>query len=127
AGRPTPRTPPHRTLPAASLASPSPPTGFEAPAPRAPEALAWLFYTSGTTGRPKGVMLSHRTLQAMSLNYAAEVAPVHGDDASLYAAPLSHGAGLYNMIHVLAGARHVVTRSPGFDADEVLALAAHHG
>lgn len=118
---------PHRILHAASLASASSANGFEAPAARAPEDLAWLFYTSGTTGRPKGVMLSHRNLQAMSLNYAAEVAPVHGDDASLYAAPLSHGAGLYNMIHVLAGARHVVTRSPGFDADEVLALAAHHG
>src|SRR5690606_20638087 len=119
--------PQHRILDAASLAAASAANGFEAPATRAPEDLAWLFYTSGTTGRPKGVMLSHRNLQAMSLNYATEVAPVDGDDASLYAAPLSHGAGLYNMVHVLAGARHVITRSPGFDADEVLALAAHHG
>ena len=118
---------PHRILDCASLVSSSAANGFQAPAARAPEDLAWLFYTSGTTGRPKGVMLSHRNLQAMSLNYATEVAPVDGDDASLYAAPLSHGAGLYNMVHVLAGARHVITRSPGFDADEVLRLAAHHG
>ncbi|MGP0093754.1 MAG: AMP-binding protein [Xanthobacteraceae bacterium] len=32
--------------------------------PRAPEDLAWLFYTSGTTGKPKGVMLTHRVLSA---------------------------------------------------------------
>src|SRR5690242_954395 len=30
--------------------------------PRAPQDLAWLFYTSGTTGRPKGAMLTHRVL-----------------------------------------------------------------
>jgi len=118
---------PHRILESTDLAASPAANGFEAPSERAPEDLAWLFYTSGTTGRPKGVMLSHRNLQVMSLNYAAEVAPVDGEDAALYAAPLSHGAGLYNMAHVLAGARHVLTRGDGFDADEVLALAARHG
>ncbi|MFA7503926.1 MAG: AMP-binding protein [Burkholderiaceae bacterium] len=117
---------PHRILDSAQLAGGGFANGFEAPAERAPGDLAWLFYTSGTTGRPKGVMLSHRNLQSMSLNYAAEIAPVDGADAALYAAPLSHGAGLYSMVHVLMGARHVLTRGEGFDADEVLALAAHH-
>jgi len=37
--------------------------------------LAWLFYTSGTTGRPKGAMLTHRVLAAASSAYAAEVDP----------------------------------------------------
>jgi long-chain acyl-CoA synthetase len=110
---------PSRTI--ASTASAS-----DEPVERRPDDLAWLFYTSGTTGRPKGVMLTHRNLAAMSLNYAAEVDAVDGADAALYAAPLSHGAGLYSMVHVMSGARHVVTRSDGFDADEVLALAAHH-
>ena len=93
-------------------------------AQRAPEDMAWLFYTSGTTGRPKGVMISHRMLVAMSLSYQVDCDLVRPTDAALYAAPLSHGAGLYNMMHVRAGARHVFPPSEGFDAREVLDLAA---
>jgi long-chain acyl-CoA synthetase len=96
--------------------------GRAAPLSREDDDLAWLFYTSGTTGRPKGVMLSHGNLIAMSLCYLADVDQVFPDDAALYAAPLSHGAGLYNFIHVRMGARHVVPESGGFDADEVLTL-----
>src|SRR5581483_6288478 len=44
--------------------------------PRRPEDLAWLFYTSGTTGRPKGAMLSYRNLLMASLSYYADVDPV---------------------------------------------------
>lgn len=92
------------------------------PYPRDDHDLAWLFYTSGTTGRPKGVMLSHGNLVAMSLCYLADVDTVSRDDAILYAAPVSHGAGLYNFIHVRMAARHVVPVSGGFDAGEVLDL-----
>lgn len=99
--------------------------GEETPAPRAREVddLAWLFYTSGTTGRPKGVMLSHGNLVAMSMCYLADVDPATPKDASLYAAPISHGAGLYNFLHVRMGGRHVIPESRGFDPDEVLNLA----
>jgi long-chain acyl-CoA synthetase len=93
-----------------------------APLPQEINDLAWLFYTSGTTGRPKGVMLSHGNLMAMSLCYLADVDQVTPQGAMLYAAPISHGAGLYNFPHVRMGARHVVPDSGGFDADEVLAL-----
>jgi long-chain acyl-CoA synthetase len=91
--------------------------------PRAPTDLAWLFYTSGTTGRPKGVMLTHRNLVEMTLTYLSEVQPVEPGDALLHAAPLSHGSGLYNFAYVARGGINVVPRSRGFDADEVLDLA----
>jgi len=97
------------------------------PAQREDHDLAWLFYTSGTTGRPKGVMLSHGNLVAMSLCYLADVDAVSPEDAALYAAPISHGAGLYNMIHVRFGARHVVPVSGGFDPDEVLTFGKQLG
>ena len=43
------------------------------PPQSAPESLAWLFYTSGTTGRSKGAMLSHRNLMAMTIAHLADV------------------------------------------------------
>jgi long-chain acyl-CoA synthetase len=97
--------------------------GTPAPVAREADDLAWLFYTSGTTGRPKGVMLSHGNLVAMSMCYLIDVDPATPKDASLYAAPISHGAGLYNFPHVRMGGRHVVPESGGFDPDEVLNLA----
>jgi long-chain acyl-CoA synthetase len=97
--------------------------GVPAPLERAIDDLAWLFYTSGTTGRPKGVMLSHGNLVAASTCYLIDVDPATPNDVSLYAAPISHGAGLYNFPHVRMGGRHVIPESGGFDPDEVLNLA----
>jgi long-chain acyl-CoA synthetase len=101
--------------------------GAPAPLPREVDDLAWLFYTSGTTGRPKGVMLSHGNLVAMSLCYLADVDQATPNDASLYAAPISHGAGLYNFPHVRMGGRHVIPETRGFDPDEVLNLGRQLG
>ncbi len=93
------------------------------PHPLTAEDLVWLFYTSGTTGKPKGVMMVARNLLAMTWSYFVDVDPVESEDAILYAAPMSHGAGLYNFMHVLRGARHVVPVSGGFDPAEILDLA----
>ena len=90
--------------------------------PRELGDLAWLFYTSGTTGRPKGVMLTHRNLITMGLTYFVDVDPVASTDAIVYGAPMSHGAGLYAIPHVMAGARHAVPASGGVDPAELFAL-----
>ncbi|KIN60711.1 AMP-binding domain protein [Sulfitobacter noctilucae] len=100
---------------------------LEAVAERSADDLAWLFYTSGTTGQPKGVIITHGMLMSMALCYNTDVEPVRAEDATLYAAPMSHGAGLYAVMHVRAGARHVCPASGGFEAGEILSLAAHFG
>ncbi|KPQ14723.1 MAG: long-chain acyl-CoA synthetase [Rhodobacteraceae bacterium HLUCCO18] len=95
--------------------------------PRGAGDLAWLFYTSGTTGKPKGVRITHGMMAATSLCYPLDVDPVRPEDAALYAAPMSHGAGLYAAIHVRMGAAHIVPPSGGFDASEILDLSDSHG
>lgn len=86
------------------------------------EDMAWLFYTSGTTGKPKGVMMTCGNIAAMTYSYFTGVDDVLPEDAILYAAPMSHGAGIYNFMHVIRGARHVVPESGGFDPGEILSL-----
>ena len=94
-------------------------------ASRAPDDLAWLFYTSGTTGRPKGAMLTHRNIAEASFAYAVEVDPVSPGDAILHAAPMSHGSGLYVMAHVLRGGINVVPESGGFEPAEIAGAFNH--
>ncbi len=93
-----------------------------------PDDLAWLFYTSGTTGKPKGVMLTHGNLLAMTQAYFADVDAIAPGDAILHAAPMSHGSGLYVLPHVAQAACNVVPASGGFDEAEIFALLlAHRG
>jgi len=94
----------------------------------APDDLAWLFYTSGTTGRPKGVEITHRNLMTMALCYFADVDEVTHGDCIVHAAPMSHGSGIYCVPHVLRAAKQVVPESGGFDTGEIFDLArAHEG
>ena len=89
---------------------------------------AWLFYTSGTTGRPKGVTLTMRNLMAMVLNYFADVDAIAPGDAILHAAPMSHGSGIYMLPHVAHGALNIVPESGGFEPGEIFELLrAHRG
>lgn len=95
------------------------------PGPRAntrPEDPAWLFYTSGTTGRPKGAILTHRNLLMASLSYFADIDPVGPGDSMLHLAPLSHGSGLYGLPHVAKGAVSVLPKTGGLDGGEIAHL-----
>ena len=91
-----------------------------------PSRLAWLFYTSGTTGRSKGAMLSHRNLTAMTVAHLADIDSPDQNCSLMHAAPMSHGSGLYIAPYVLRGARQVLPASGAFDPDEFLDLCAYH-
>lgn len=93
--------------------------GLGASVPRAPSDLASILYTSGTTGKPKGAMLTHQNLtaNAQMLTQAWEYSSA---DALLHALPLFHVHGLFvalNLALVNAGA---VVLLPKLDIDDVM-------
>ena len=95
---------------------------MEAPANVRPEDPAWIFYTSGTTGKPKGAVLTHGNLIAMASCYFLDIDPKGPWDSIIHAAPMSHGSGLYSIPHVMKASCHVIPEGSSFDANETLEL-----
>lgn len=89
-----------------------------------PEDLYCLFYTSGTTGRPKGVMLSHRAILHVSYNLLLDTGPQASGEKVLLMQPMSHGAGFFVLPWFMRGGASVIMRQ--FDPAEVLRLARVH-
>jgi long-chain acyl-CoA synthetase len=89
--------------------------------------LAWLFYTSGTTGRPKGAMLTHGNLGFVTASWLADLTPMTEEDVTLHAAPLSHGAGFHALAATARGAHQVIPAAARFDPPAILELMAGEG
>lgn len=89
------------------------------PADRGPDDLAAILYTSGTTGRSKGAMLTHRNLLS-NAQVLADLWRFTGDDVLLHALPIFHTHGLFvaSNIALLTGGQMIFL--PGFDLDAVI-------
>lgn len=91
------------------------------PTPEDPEALAVLLYTSGTSGRPRAAMLSHRALVA-NIEQAAAVEPalIHHDDVVLGVLPLFHVYGLNAVLGQVLRQAALLVLVEGFDPEGTL-------
>ena len=97
----------------------------EAPAPAEvqEEDTAAILYTSGTTGRPKGAMLTHLGIVHSSMHYQIAMG-LGASDSAIAAVPLSHVTGLVALITAMVRAAGKLTIMPAFKAADFLTLAA---
>jgi acyl-CoA synthetase (AMP-forming)/AMP-acid ligase II len=90
------------------------------------DELAFLMYTSGTTGLPKGAMLTHQNLVANTANWILEIEARH-DDVWLSGLPLFHIGGVNGILpFIYLGGTCIITSSTGFDPlDSIKQIERH--
>ena len=95
---------------------------LSAPAEVAPTDPCWLFYTSGTTGKPKGATWTHRVVRVMIMNYLADLHNIQPGEVVAHAAPLSHGSGIIALPAIARAATNVIFEGKSFDPAALFAL-----
>ncbi|RPH65649.1 MAG: long-chain fatty acid--CoA ligase [Burkholderiales bacterium] len=90
------------------------------PVPPAPDALALLQYTGGTTGRPKGVDLTHRSI-AINVSQREALLPSRAGDRIICVMPISHAYGMAMGLFLAAYCGGALVILPRYVPDEVLA------
>ncbi len=87
----------------------------------------WLFFTSGTTGKPKAGILTHGQMSFVVTNHLADLIPGTTEkDCSIAVAPLSHGAGIHALLNVARGAATVLLPSEKLEAEVFWQLVEKH-
>lgn len=83
----------------------------------------WFFFTSGTTGRPKAAVLTHGQMGFVVTNHLCDLMPgTTHRDASLVVAPLSHGAGIHQLVQTARAVKTVLVANERFNAEEAWQL-----
>jgi fatty-acyl-CoA synthase len=87
----------------------------------------WFFFTSGTTGRSKAAVLTHGQMAFVITNHLADLTPGTTErDASLVVAPLSHGAGVHQLMQTARAVPTILLPSERFDITEAFRLIEVH-
>jgi long-chain acyl-CoA synthetase len=89
------------------------------------EETATILYTSGTTGQPKGAMLTHLNIAHSVLHYASAM-ELTEEDRGLLAVPMSHVTGLVALVDAMIHCAGTLVVLPTFKASEFIDLAARH-